>query len=215
MLEGLYLGSEQIEEKYLHNFTEEEKIAFRLHVQKEQEFAERIKTELARQIDKGTPMEFNEWDYDPRPSTELDIKYALNQIAADDPRRVVFSLSEVDTKVVDNPDRLALNIAKAFRHNTHCKRVILKGLGLTDNGMLPILRSLRNKEVSLDISGNKLTNKTFEVVSTNLASLENRWQEVNLGKVHLTPKHQKALARHPNLYFTPMSVKTRSVSRGR
>ncbi len=200
MLEDLYLGSKPPKEEYMHNFSEEEKAAFRLHIQKEQEFSERVKTQLGH-IMAGCSMEFYEYN-DPRPSTALDIKYALNRIEANDPNALEFSLSKVDTNVIGNPDRLALDIAKAFRHNTTCGYVTLNSIGLTDNGMLPILHALSKKELQLlDIAGNKITTKSVEAVSTSLASLENKWRVVNLGKIPLSSAQEKVLARHPNLSF--------------
>ena len=207
MLEALYLGSEQVEDKYLHNFSEEEKAAFRLHIQKEQEFAKRAKTQLEHIMAGRGSMEFYEYN-DPRPSTALDIKYALNRIEANDPNALDFSLSKVDANVIGNPDRLALDIAKAFRNNTNCKYVTLNGIGLTDNGMLPILHSLPSELHKLDIANNKITAKSVETVSTSLASLENKWQAVNLGRVQLSPEQEKVLARHPNLYFENVKPET-------
>jgi len=209
MLEALYLGSEQVEDKYLHNFSEEEKNAFRLHIQKEQEFSERIKAELGRMIAEGCSMEFNEHN-NPRASTALDIKYALNRIAANDPRALDFHLSKVDVDAIGNPDRLALDIARAFRNNTNCKYVILNSIGLTDNGMLPILQSLPSELSELDIAGNNITDKSLEVLVTTMASLKNKWGEVNLGKVSLTSEQEKALEKHPNLYFENVKPETQA-----
>lgn len=207
MLEDLYFGSKPPKEEYMHNFSEEEKIAFRSYIQTKQECLAQARSTLGRLIAEGGSLELYEHN-DPRPSTALDIKYALNRIAANDPHALDFSLSKVDTQAIGNPDRLALDIAKAFRNNTHCKYVTLNGIGLTDNGMLPILRSLPSELYKLDIAGNNITDKSVEVVSTRLASLENKWQAVNLGEVQLTSEQEKVLARHSNLYFENVNSET-------
>ena len=207
MLEALYLGSEQVEDKYLHNFSEEEKNAFRLHIQKEQEFSERIKAELGRMIAEGCSMEFNEHN-NPRASTALDIKYALNRIAANDPHALDFHLSTVDMGAIGNPDRLALDIARAFRNNTNCKYVTLNSIGLTDNGMIPILHSLPSELYKLDIAGNNITDKSVEALAGALDNPHNKWNEVNLGEVQLTSEQEKALEKHPNLYFENVKPET-------
>ena len=214
MLEDLYLGSKPPKEEYMDNFSEEEKVVFRTYIQEKQAFSEQVRSYLARQVADGCSMEFKE-RHDPKASTALDIKYALNRIAANDPHALDFSLSKVDANVIENPDRLALDIAKAFRGNTHCKYVTLNGIGLTDNGMVPILRSLPLELHELDIAGNNITDKSVEVVSTRLASSENKWQAVNLGKIQVTPGQEKVLARYPNLYFesttsSPSSLETKS-----
>jgi len=207
MLEDLYFGSKPPKEEYMHNFSEEEKAAFRSYIQAKQECLAQARSTLARMIAEGGTMEFNEHN-DPRPSTALDIKYALNRIAANDPHALDFSLSKVDAEAIGNPDRLALDIAKAFRNNTNCKYVTLNGIGLTDNGMLPILRSLPSELYKLDIAENNITDKSVETVSTRLASLENKWQTVNLGKIQVTSEQEKVLARHPNLYFESVQPET-------
>ena len=207
MLEGLYLGSEQVEKKYLHNFSREEKKVFCLHIQKEQEFSKRIKQKLDRLMAEDCSAVFREGEDGPRPSTALDIKYTLNQIAANDPRVSIFGLSGVDA--IDNPDRLALDIAKAFRNNTNCKIIYLNGIGLTDNGMLPILRTLGKKELyELGIMGNQITGKSLDALVTIMSRLGKRWGIVNLGKVQLTPEQEYALERYPNLSFEKVKPET-------
>ena len=200
MLEDLYFGSKPPKEEYMHNFSKEEKATFRSYIQAKQECLAQARSTLARMIAEGGTMEFNEHN-DPRPSTVLDIKYALNRIAANDPHALDFSLSKVDAEAIGNPDRLALDIAKALRNNTNCKYVTLNGIGLTDNGMVPILRSLPSELTRLDIAGNHITDKSLEVLVTIMANLKNKWDEVNLGEVSLTSEQEKALEKHPNLYF--------------
>ena len=200
MLEDLYIGSKPPKEEYMHNFSKEEKAAFRSYIQAKQECLAQARSTLARMIAEGGTMEFNEHN-DPRPSTALDIKYALNRIAANDPEALDFHLSKVDADAIGNPDRLALDIARAFRNNTNCKYVTLNSIGLTDNGMIPILHSLPSELYKLDIAGNNITDQSLEVLVTTMASLKNKWGAVNLGEVSLTREQEKALGKHPNLYF--------------
>ena len=200
MLEDLYFGSKPPKEEYMHNFSKEEKAAFRSYIQAKQECLAQARSTLARMIAEGGTMEFNEHN-DPRPSTALDIKYALNRIAANDPQALDFHLSKVDKDAIGNPDRLALDIARAFRNNTNCKYVTLNSIGLTDNGMIPILHSLPSELYKLDIAGNNITDQSLEVLVTTMASLKNKWNEVNLGEVQVTQEQEQALETHPNLYF--------------
>ena len=151
-------------------------------------------------LTEGVSVEFLERN-EPRASTALDIKYALNRIAANDPQALDFHLSKVDMGAIGNPDRLALDIARAFRNNTNCKYVTLNGIGLTDNGMIPILHSLPSELYKLDIAGNNITDQSLEVLVTTMASLKNKWGAVNLGEVQVTPEQEQALETHPNLYF--------------
>ena len=200
MLEDLYFGSKPPKEEYMHDFSKEEKAVFRAYIQEKQECLKQAKLILGRLIAEGGKMELYEHN-DPRPSTALDIKYALNRIAANDPQALDFHLSQVDKEAIGNPDRLALDIARAFRNNTNCKYITLNGIGLTDNGMIPILHSLPSELYKLDIAGNNITDKSVEALAGALDNPHNKWNEVNLGEVQLTSEQEKALEKHPNLYF--------------
>ena len=138
----------------------------------------------------------------------MEIKYVLNRIAANDPRDWSLDLTTGDD--VRNADRLALDIAKAFHNNTRCKRVIIAGIGLTDNGMIPLLRALSKKELScVNISGNKITDKSLEVLDAILANPETKWKHVGLGEIRITPQRAESLKKHPHtdVTFEEKSIK--------
>ena len=187
-----------VEEKFLHNFSDKEKaIFYQQHEKWDKRMAE-YKGKLYEAIFSDSPAIFA--NYEPKANTFLEIKYVLNRIAANDPRDTAFELGPMDE--VLNADRLALDIAKFFRGNTVCKKVILSGIGLTDNGAVPVLRALRHNQLDLlDIENNKLENNSFQTIDEILSNPENKWEKVYLGKIKVTPEQQRALEKHKNLSF--------------
>ena len=190
-----------LEEKYLHNFSTKEKACFyHQHKKRVQSMAE-YEGKLHELIFLDSPAIFG--NSEPSPTSSLEIKYILNRIAANDPRDTSFELGEMDS--VPHPDRLALDIAKSFRDNTICKQIILNGIGLTDNGIIPILHTLKTKELDLlDIRNNKLTAPSIQVLETILSNPETKWQKVNLGRVPVLAEQRKSLEMHKNLSFIPI-----------
>ena len=187
-----------IEEKYLYNFSLKERELF----YKEQ----RAKWDsLARYQGKLNELMFSESEaifanYEPRPSSTLEILYVLNRIAANDPRDTAFELGKID--YVINADQWAPIIARSFKKNTHCKTVVLNQIGLTDEGLLTILESLKDNELSLlDIAGNQATNRSWSKVDEILSDSQNKWEKVCLGKIKTTPELANSLAKHSNLSF--------------
>ena len=159
-----------MEERYLHNFSDKEKEVFcHQHEKWEKNMAE-YKGKLYELIFSDSPAIFA--NYEPKPNTFLEIKYVLNRIKANDPRDTAFELRPMDK--VPNADRLALDIANAFRENTVCKKVILSGIGLTDKGAVPVLRTLRHNQLDLlDIKNNKLENNSFQTIDEILSNPNN------------------------------------------
>ena len=210
MLEALLSGDEQIEEKYLHNFSEGEKEAFRSHVKRSRKHMAKYQARLDALIAEDSPAIF--CNDDPKPICELDVKYVLNRIAANDPRDTAFELGRGD--LIQPADWWALEIAKAFQNNTVCHRVILQDLGMTEKGLAPILHMLRRKRLSvLDIRGNKMKDPV-SLLGGVLSDPTTHWEEVRLGKIKLAPDQSKELAKYPNLSFnavTPLSTKVRDV----
>lgn len=187
-----------IEEKYLRNFSDKEKAVFyRQHKKWEKDMA-KYDSRLHELVFSDSSAIFA--NYEPKPNTFLEIKYVLNRIKANDPRDTAFELGPMDK--VPNADRLALDIAKAFRGNIVCKKVILNGIGLTDNGAVPILRTLRHNQLDLlDIENNKLENNSFQTIDEILSNPNNHWNKVVLGQIQTTQEQKKALERHQNLSF--------------
>ena len=194
-----------IEDRYLKNFSQKEKEIFYHQQTAKQKALNRYKEQLLNLVYSDSNAIFS--NDEPKPNTALEIKYILNRIAANDPRDKSFTLGAVDSVYsVWNSDRLALDIARAFRTNTMCKTIILSDLGLTDKGMMPILRTLRQKELdTLDIRGNKISAESIETLDHILADPKTKWKRVVLGKIKLTPEQNEALSKYANLYF--MSAK--------
>ena len=193
------LKDRTIEEKYLHNFSPKERELFYQE--------QRAKWDaLARYQGKLNELMFSESkaifanDEPTVASSPLEIKYVLNRIAANDPRDRAFELGKMDCVV--NGDEWAGFIAQSFKNNTHCKMVILNHIGLTDAGLIPILESLKDNELSLlNIAGNKATSKSFQKIDEILSNPQNKWGKVCLGKIKTTPELANSLTKHPKLSF--------------
>ncbi|MBP5344102.1 MAG: hypothetical protein J6Y85_03420 [Alphaproteobacteria bacterium] len=210
MLEDIYCGTENIEGKYLDNFSPEEIVVFLQHIKKQRRHMSEYQQKLDALIAEDSPAIFA--NFLTTPNSALDIKYVLNRIAANDPRDPALELSALDA--VDNPDRLALDIAKAFHNNTVCTTVILQDLGLTANGIEPLLRAFHHKHLSkLDISGNKI-GESLPTLIHILDDPNTHWEEVRLGKIHPDPEQKEALEKHQNVSFvavTPLTTKIRDM----
>jgi len=207
MLEDLLDGTEQIEEKYLHNFSKTEKVLFGHWIDAWVRHMARYQVHLDAMIYEEKSEPFINWSRDPVGSCSLAIKYALNQVAADDPKMRAFELGLEDG--ILKPDRLALDIAKAFQNNTQCKTVVLDRVGLTDNGMLPILSVLKDKELhELDIRNNKITDTSYQVLDDILSNPKTRWSHVELGVTEMTPERAKSLSGHKNISFKAVEPRT-------
>ena len=193
-----------VEEKYLQNFSFEEKRSFYRQHEKWEKDMVKYNAKLHELIFSDSPAIFA--NYEPKPNTFLEIRYILNRIKANDPRDTAFELGPMDN--IPNADRLALDIAKAFHGNTVCKKVILSGIGLTDNGAVPVLRALRNNQLDLlDVENNKLGNESIQTIDGILSNPEHKWHRINLGPIQTTPEQKKALERHQNLSFVSVSPK--------
>lgn len=191
-----------VEEKYLHNFSPKEKEKFLIQNRARRYAMDQYEAKLLCMIYEDSPAVFE--NREPKPNTALEIKYILNRIAANDARDTVFELSEIDS--VRHADKLAIQIAKSFQKNTVCQKVILRGIGLTDEGMLPILNVLKQKELALlDISGNKITDKSVEMLNRVLSNPNTRWEQVCLGKIRLGEKQSGIMKCHTNLSFIPLT----------
>jgi len=212
MLESMYCGDEQIEAKYLQNFSPEERVVFFRHIHRNNQYMDEYQEKLDKMIaEDSTAIFSNELA---TPNSSLDIKYVLNRIAANDPRDIAFTLGETDAMYLrQNPDRLALDIANAFHKNNVCKTVVLRGLGLTDRGMVPLLRALSHNQLTLlDISNNDIAEKSIQTLEHILADPNTKWERVKLGKIKLDKVQEGALAKQPKLSFeaiTPLSQKIR------
>ena len=157
-----------IEEKYLHNFSEAEKKRLFMSVSERRAAVAKKERQLAEKIAADDPNPFISWTI-PLGHIACEIKYVLNRIAANDPKGIAFELTHGDS--VQNADRLALDIANSFRNNTVCNKVVLSHIGLTDNGMVPLLHALSGKKLYLlDIAGNQVTDKSLKVLDTILAN---------------------------------------------
>ena len=193
-----------VEEKYLHNFSDKEKEVFYHQHEKWKKNIAEYEGKLYELIFSDSPAIFE--NYEPKPNTFLEIRYVLNRIKANDPRDTAFELGPMDN--VPNADRLALDIAKAFRENTVCKKVILSGIGLTDNGIVPVLCALRHNQLDLlNLSHNRFGKASIQQIDKILSNPENKWKQVYLGKIEATPEQKKALERHQNLSFVSVSPK--------
>ena len=189
-----------IEEKYLHNFSSEEKKEFYRQHQKWEKDRAKYEGKFAELLLANSPALCGNWG--PRPNTFLEIKYVLNRIAANDPRDTSLELCSIDH--IPNADRLALDIARALRNNTVCKKVILNEIGLTDNGLLPILHVLKTKQLDiLDIGSNKLTGTSIRMLDSILSHPTTKWRYVSLGEIQINSEQKKTLAKHKNLVFVP------------
>lgn len=208
MLEAVYCREEEIEDRYLSNFSEKEKNRFRRHIEKVRKIVadHQIQWNMMVAIDSPTRC----GQRVTLPSHLLELKYILNKIAANDPQNTALELRKENG--CKAPDRLALDIAQAFKNNTHCKRVVLQGIGLTDNGVLPLLSAFRHKKLLfLDLSGNQLTDTSYQAIDRVLSDSETQWDYVRLGNVTTTLKTVKALRQHPNLAFVSIPPKTRCI----
>ena len=154
-----------VEEKYLYNFSSKEKIEFSCQQRAWRTAMNSYMVSLNTLINLDSNAIFG--DFEPEPNTFLEIRYVLNRIAANDIRDTIFEVSDVDN--VRKANKLALQVARSFQKNTVCKKIILHKVGLTDRDMLPVLRVLRHKELDLlDISGNKKTDRTLDVLKAIL-----------------------------------------------
>ncbi len=188
-----------IEEKYLYNFSPKERELFYQEQRKKVDSFARYQGKLNELMFSESEAIFAN-DEPTFASSPLEIKYVLNRIAANDPRDTAFELGKMDCVV--NGDEWAGLIARSFKNNTHCKTVILNHIGLTDEGLLPILDVLRNNKLDLlDIGGNKTTDKSWSKVNEILSDSRNKWKKVHLGKIKTTPELAQSLAKHPNLSF--------------
>ena len=187
-----------IEIKYLHNFSSGEKVSF-YHQQRARKKAAREYAETWHHLT-GSTNAIPVVNYEPQNSSALEIKYILNRITANDPRDTTFELGRLDS--VSNADRLALEIAKAFCTNSTCRKVVLKNIGLTDKGLLPILSVLQRKKlVLLDIAGNKFTDESFRVIEGVLSNPKTEWSQVNLGSIRMSPERATSLSQYSNVVF--------------
>ena len=187
-----------IEEKYLYNFSFKEKEAFYRQQRSREKQRAKYEKEVKKFFSSDSETIFGDWG--PEKSTSLEVKYVLNRISANDPKDTAFELSGTDE--VSNADQLAVQLAKSFRKNTSCKRVVLHGIGLTDKGMLPILSVLRHKELALlDVSENNITDRSLRAIERVLSDPNTHWEQMRLGKIRLTPNQNESLAKHPNLSF--------------
>ncbi len=191
-----------VEKKYLHNFSPKEKEEFLSQNRARRYAMAQYESKLLCMIYEDSSAIFENWE--PKPNTALEIKYILNRIAANDARDTVFELSKIDE--ITLADKLAIQIAKAFQTNAICQKVILRGIGLTDEGMLPILNVLKQKELALlDISGNKITDKTVNMIDRILSCPETRWKQICLGKIRLGKEQSGIMKCHTNLSFIPLT----------
>ena len=203
MLEDVLEGESPIEEKYLYNFTHSEKRRFYRRIGRSVEELAKYQARLNKLYFEDSPAIFRNNDPSGFSSAE-EIKYALNRIEANDPRQTDLDLGPGDE--VYPPDRLALDIAKAFRNNTLCRSVILN-MGLTANGLVPILRALHHKNLfELDIRGNEVS-ESLPTLMPILDDPNTDWGQVRLGKIRLEPEQKKALERHENVSFTVLPPK--------
>ena len=190
-----------VEEKYLYNFSDKEKKVFYQQQNEWHSHMNQYEMNLMSLIYLDSSEIFENWISERNSS--LEIKYVLNRIAANDERDTALELNEYDG--VLRADKLALHIAKSFQKNTLCKKIILHQIGLTDRGMLPLLRVLRHKELDfLDISGNKITDRTVSMITDILANPNTRWKEIRLGKVRLSQKQRESLKKYPNVSFVTL-----------
>ena len=190
-----------VEEKYLYNFSSEEEAAFRRRQQKYQGHMQEYQQQLWNLIVTDSPAIFRNSCMET--NSALEIKYILNRIAGNDSRDTVFALGPMDE--VYHADRLALDMARAFRNNTVCKHIMLQNIGLTDNGMLPLLHALSKKELRVlcvNEEESRLTDKTFHVLDTILADPDTKWDSVELGRVVLNDEREESFKKYPNLSFT-------------
>ena len=208
MLEAVYCGEEEIEDRYLHNFSEKEKNCLRRHIQKVRKIVSEHQIQWNMMVAIDSPIHYGQGVT--LPSHVLELKYILNKIAANDPKNTTFELRKGNR--VKAPDRLALDIAKAFKNNTHCQRVVLQGMGLTDEGLLPLLSTFRKKKLLFfDLSGNNLTDMSYQAIDRVLSDSETQWDYVRLGNVTTTLETVKALRAHENLSFISIPPKTRRI----
>lgn len=203
MFEAMYSGEEEIEAKYLYNFSPNEKRRFIRHIQREQKIMAEYQRKLDKLIAEDPPNIFA--NCLTSSNGELDIKYILNRIAANDPRDTCFELSAVDG--LKRPDWWALRIADAFRNNTVCSTVVLQNLDLTTNGIEPLLRTFRHKKLGLlDISGNKI-GESLPTLMQILEDPNTQWEKVRLGKIPLNSEQKKSLEQHENVSFVALPPK--------
>lgn len=198
-----------VEEKYLYNFSDKEKKEFCAQQRSLRKAMNDYEINLRSLVYLNSDSIFG--DFGPEGNTSLEIKYVLNRIEANDSRDTVFELCDLDN--VRNADKLALRMAKAFHKNTICTRIFLHKIGVSDRGLLPLLRVLRHKKLNLlDISGNEITNRTICMVEKILANPNTQWKDVRLGKITLSRKQRESLKKYPNLSFTaliPLSERLR------
>ena len=191
-----------IEEKYLYNFSPNEKEVFYREQKRKIEAWAKYQGKLHELMSSDSSAIFA--NYEPSdPNSPLEIKYILNRIAANDPRDTAFELGHIDR--VKNGDAWTPFLAKALQNNTHCKTIVLSGIKLTDKGALTILEALRHKELSvLSLSQNNLSNKSFQTLDNILSSPQNKWAKVELGSVKMESEMAKSLSKHKNLICTPI-----------
>ena len=206
--------TESIEEKYLFNFSDKEKKAFRQEHILNRRLFYKSQARLYELLARESPAIFrNEPSI---PSSIYEIRYTFNRLKKNDPRETELLLDMTDP-IVRN-DFCVSQIVDSFKNNTCCQTVVLNGVRLfppemtgirsfNDDEALTILQALSHKKLSELTFANAplLTDKTFQYIATAISDRKNQWGHVTLGDVVMAPTLAKKLKKSGKVSFNPVN----------
>lgn len=187
----------EIEEKYLFNFSEQEKEAFKIEQKGTKQRRELYRQYIHEAIKEHLPTYIADT---PRPFSALEVKYQINRLALNDPMLTGLSFDNTDG-IAGNDD--ARRIAKALETNTNCRTLEFIQCGFTDTGMNLILSALQNHPLAyLGLSGNPISMRTFQRIHKMTQDPKNKWASVDLGSIAISNALAKELKRNnPKISF--------------
>ena len=183
--------NESIEEGYLWNFSLREQKAFLREHRNRQNDIRHFSGKLFELMAADSPAIFA--NYDPYPSSPLEIKYTFNRIYMNDPREKELTLNRDDPPAPENRP-YAKKIVWAFEFNTFCRTVALNGVqtregwhkrGFNDQEADHILDALSDKKLDefSFTSYPLLTDVTYLKIANILMRPNNQWKHVTLGRI--------------------------------
>ncbi|MBE6449553.1 MAG: hypothetical protein E7013_02510 [Alphaproteobacteria bacterium] len=183
-----------VEARYLINFSPLEILWFMHDQRRKREYPKAFKNYFLYLLknDKKTPI-FEMAN----PTTALEIKYVLNRISRNDYRDTSFDLICSDNVI--NGDEIANKLAQALKNNTFCTNIQLE-IGLSDEGVKPLLEVLQHKKLHLlNLKANNFTEKTYSLLEQIIFDPKNNWDLIYLNPPLLKDKSFTHLEQSPKV----------------
>ena len=203
--------NEEIEDKYLWNFTSAEKKHFHHEHRQLQQDLVQYQGKLYELMAEDSPAIFA--NYDPKASSALSIKYTFNRLYADDSRETELCLNYSDPAAPRNAPYVD-QIIWALKDNTNCRRIVLNGVrtketwwrsrGINDREASVLLDMLASKKLSeLTIAHYPLlTDHTYSKMADIISHSSNRWDILILGSIRCSKSTQKRLLQSNKVQFS-------------